>query len=255
MLQAHSFLWHYFWLAPHILQLALALLLWRRGVHRQLPFFFAYLIFEAIEEFILYGLDISPSISVEVWWRAFWAGLILEGLLKFAVIGELLSRLLQPWPALAKFGSNFIRSVGATLILLAALAAAFVTPDNNHWVISGAHILRQTLYLTQAGLILSIFLLAAYFHVAWDRISFGIALAFGLVWCQHLADWALTAGGTFMSSRDTLDMVNMVTYQLAVLIWFYYFLVPEKVSVHSVVILSEHNLDIWNRELERFLQP
>ena len=255
MLQAHSFLWHYLWLGPHILQLALALLLWRRGVHRQLPFFFAYLIFEAIEEFILYGLDLSSSVSIEVWWWTFWAGLILEGLLKFGVIAELLSRLLQAWPALAKFGRNFIRGVGAALVLIATLAAAFITPDNNHWVISGAHILRQTIYITQAGLVLSIFLLAAYFHVAWDRTTFGIASAFGIAWCQHLAFWALMAGGEFMTSRDALDMGNMATYQLAVLIWFYYFLVPEKAPAHSAVILPEHNLDIWNRELERFLQP
>ena len=44
----------------NILQAVLAVLFWRRGIHRQFPVFFAYLVFEAIEQFTLYGMDILP---------------------------------------------------------------------------------------------------------------------------------------------------------------------------------------------------
>ena len=101
MLQAHSLLWHYLWLAPHVLQVALAILLWRRGLHRLFPVFFAYTIFEAIEEFILYAMDVLPSVGGEAWWFAFCVGLVIEGALKLGVIGELFFHLLRPGPALA----------------------------------------------------------------------------------------------------------------------------------------------------------
>src|ERR1039458_7909337 len=97
MLQPHSFLWHYLWLAPHVLQVALAMLIWRSGLYKSLPAFLVYLIFEAIEEFTLYGMDVLPSVSFVAWWRAFCIGVTIEGLVKFALIGELFFHLLLPW--------------------------------------------------------------------------------------------------------------------------------------------------------------
>jgi hypothetical protein len=52
----------------------------------------------------------------------------------------------------------------------------------------------------------------------------------------------------------SLVFLNMATYQVCVLIWFYYLLVPQKSVTTSAVFLPENNLDIWNRELERLLQ-
>ncbi|MGA7358541.1 MAG: hypothetical protein WCF73_18450, partial [Candidatus Sulfotelmatobacter sp.] len=51
-----------------------------------------------------------------------------------------------------------------------------------------------------------------------------------------------------------LDFVIMATYHVCVLIWFYYLLVPQRNAATSAVPLPEHNLELWNRELERLLQ-
>ena len=254
MLQAHSILWHYFWLAPQVLELGLALVLWRRGTWRRLPVFFSYLIFAAGEQLVLYVLDISPKVTWQTWWGAFWAGTIVEALLKFGVIAELLHYLLRPWPALAQVGRNFVSVAGVLLVLVAAVAAAFTAPDNAHWLISGSHTLSQTVYITDAGLILSIFLLAAYFQIPWERFRFGIALGFGVAWCEHLAAWALLATGALTVRRELLDFLNLATYHVVVLIWFYYLLIPDRVMTKSVVPTPENNLAVWNRELERLLQ-
>src|SRR3979490_3622978 len=96
MLQAYSLLWPYLWLAPHILQLALAIVLCRRGLHKLFPVFLAYSIFEAIEEFTLYGMDVLPSVSGEIFWRAFCVGLVIDGLITFTFIAELALHLLRP---------------------------------------------------------------------------------------------------------------------------------------------------------------
>lgn len=256
MLQAHSFLWHYLWLAPHVLQVLLAILIWRLRLYKSLPVFLAYLIFEALEGFILYGMDISPTISGEAYWRAFCAGLIIEGLLKFGVVGELFVQLLRPWPALGKLGNRLISSTGGVLVLLAVLAAAYAPIDNPQYaIISRAHILEQTFYVVQCGLILFLFLFAAYFRLEWNNQTFGIALGFGVVWCEHMATWAVMASGSLMDKRHLLDLLNMATHHLCVLIWFYYLLVPQRIAPKSAVSLPENNLEVWNRELERLLQP
>ena len=252
MLQAHSFLWHYLCLAPHVLQVALAILIWRRGLHKLFPFFLAYTIFEAIEEFTLYGMDISPTISGETYWRALYAGLIIEGLLRFGAIGELFLRLLRPWPALGRLGNRLISGTGAVLVLLAVLAAAYAPIDNpQHAIISRAHILEQTLFIIQCGLVLFLFLFAAYFRLAWNN---RIALGLGILSCEHMATWAVMASGALLNRRDLLDLFNMATYHVCVLIWFYYFLIPNGPATTSAVPLPENNLAIWNRELERLLQ-
>ncbi len=255
MLQAHSLLWHYLWLAPHILQLALAVWMWRRGLHRLFPVFLTYTLFEAVEEFTLYGLDVLPWVRAETFWKAFWVGLIVEGLLKFALTGELFLHLLRPWPAVAKLGNRLITCAGAVLVLVAGLTAGFTVPANPYWLISGAHALQQSMYVVESGLILFIFLFAAYFKLAWNKNTFGIALGLGILSCEHLATWATIASGILADKSYLLDFANMATYHVCVLIWFYYLVVPPKAAIKSAVPLPENNLDVWNRELERLLQP
>jgi len=255
MLQAHSFLWHYLWLAPHLLQLALAVLLWRRGLHKLFPVFLAYAVFEPVEEFTLYGMDVSPSVSGETFWWTYCVGLVIEGLIMFALIGELALHLLRPWPSVAKIGSQLIQGAGVVLVLLATLAAAYAPIDNpQNAIISRAHILEQTLYIVLSGLVLSTFLFAAYFKLAWHNFAFGIALGLGILACEHLATWAVMANGGLADKRDLLDLLNMATYHICVLIWFYYLLAPQRIAAKPTVSLPENNLDIWNRELERLLQ-
>jgi hypothetical protein len=274
MLQAHSLLWHYLWLAPHIYGLLLVALVWRNHLQKQYPVFVFYLLFASIDGISLYVLDVAPGIDGKVWWGALWVGTIVEGMLKFAVIGELAHHLLRSWPSIAKLGRSLVSAAGIVLVLIAAVAAAYSAPDSAPWFIGGAHVLLQTIYLAAGGLIVSMFALAAWLHIPWERPAFGIALGAGLVWCEHLAIWALIAGGV-VRNRTWVDFANMGTYHISVLIWYYYLLVPEKkrpsktppkdrsddppVDPPSASSSSgapqdhEETLNDWNRELERLI--
>lgn len=256
MLQAHSFLWHYFWIAPNLLLGFLAWILWRRGLNKQFPAFFVFAVLGAIEQLTLYAADVVPSVSGQTFWRVFWAGLLLEAVLKFAVVGEIFARTFGTYPSVARLGKLLIRAVGVGLVFAATLAAAYAPIDNPQFtIISRAHILEQTMYMVECGLLLFVFLLSTYFHLTWNRGIFGIGLGLGISACVHLATWAVMANGGLLEKRHLLDFLNMATYHACVLIWFYYLLVPRKASTTSAVPLPEHNLEIWNRELERLLQP
>ena len=254
MLQAHSFLWHYCWIAPNILLVAIGILMWRRGLQRQLPVFFAFAFFISAEQLTVYAADISPWVSAENFWRIFWAGLLLEGFLKIVLIGEIFAHVFGTYASVARLGKSLIRAVGALLVLVAVVSAAYVQRDNSHWLISGAHILEQTIYLIECGLLLFLFLFTAHFRLTWGNAPFGIAVGLGISACIHLGTWAVMANGGLLDKRYLLDFLNMATYHICVLIWFYYLLVPQKNATTSAVPLPEHNLDIWNRELERLLQ-
>jgi len=255
MLQAHSFLWHYLWVAPNVVLLILALLLLRRGSYRKYPFFFAFAAVGAAGQLTVYAADVLPSVTAWVWWRILWTDLVAEGLLKFALIGEIFGQVFDPYPALTKLGKFLIRGVGSSLVLAAALAAAYAPRNSPYGIVLGAHLLEQTIFLIEAGLLLFIFLFAAYFRLAATRPVFGIALGLGVSACVHLGTWAILANGWLPDDRRSLlDMLNMATYHVAVLIWAYCLLVPQRVATKSVFPLPENTLTVWNRELERLLQ-
>jgi hypothetical protein len=255
MLQAHSLLWHYLWIAPNALLLLLAALMWRRGLQKRFPIFLAFAILSALEQLSLYASDVIPSVPAEDFWRVLWVGLLVEALLKFALVGEIFSHVFGSYPSIATLGKSTFRGVGVFLVLIATVTAAYARVDNPYWLISGAHVLEQTIYMVESGLILFLFLFASYFRLSWNRPDLGVALGLGISACVHLADWAITTSGAAPEKRYLLDFVNMATYHVCVLIWFYYLLIPPKTPAKSAVPLPEHNLEVWNRELERLLQP
>jgi hypothetical protein len=255
MLQAHSPLWNYLWVAPSLLLLVLAGVMWKRRLQKQYPVFLIFAVMTAITQLTLYAADVIPSVSTVAFWRIAWAGLLVEAVIKFALIGEIFGFVFGRYPSVAKLGTLLIRGVGVALALLATVAAAYTKKDSTYWIISGAHLLEQTMYLIECGLILFLFIFAAYFKLRWNRSAFGIALGLGVSACVHLATWALMASaGLSVYQRNLLDFLNMGTYHVCVLIWFYYLLVPEKkVSRSGGPTPPEHNLEVWNQELERLL--
>jgi hypothetical protein len=255
MLQAHSFLWNYLWVAPNVFLLILGFFIWKRGLSRQLPAFLAFAIVSGAGDLAVFVADISPSVSPVNFWRVDWAYLLIESLLKFIVIGEVFSRALNSYPSVSRLGRILISTVGATLVLVATLVAAFSRGDSTVRLISGVHLLEQTVFFIELGLIFFLFLFVGYFRLSWDRLSFGVLLGFGISACGHLAAWAIvTNADPSASGRVLLDFLEMTTHHVCVLIWFYYLLVPGKVAAKAPTSLPETNLDLWNRELERLLQ-
>jgi hypothetical protein len=256
MLQAHSPLWHYLWVAPNILFLILGVLLWRRGLSKQFPAFLAFAIFGSIGQLAVYLADVVPAVTPQTFWRVDWASLFVAGVLKFAVIGEIFARVLGSYSSLARLGRFLIRAVGVVMVLAASLAAAYAPKDSVFGIVSGAHLLEQTIYLIECGLLAFIFGLSYYFRLTFGRPLFGIALGLSISACLHLAVWAVIANGGFPDqTRYLLDFGGMATYHFCVLIWYYYLLGPQKASVSTAIPLPENNLDVWNRELERLVHP
>ncbi len=254
MLQAHSLLWHYLWVAPNFFLLVLALILRRRGTASRFSAFFAFAILSSVGQLAVYAADVLPWITPTAFYRVAWADVILEGILKFVLIAEIFALVFGSYASLAKLGRTLIRGIGVFLIFAAAVAAAYAPKNQFFGLVSGAYLLEQTTYLIECGILVSIFLFSGYFRISWPRQVFGIALGLSISACVHLATWALIANsGVQGYSRTLLAFANMATYHLCVLLWFYYLLFPGRPETKSALPLPENNLDVWNRELERLV--
>jgi hypothetical protein len=253
MFQPHSILWHYLWVAPNLLLGLLASILWKRGLHKELGSFFLYACFQVVEWAVLYPIDLVSWIRATYFWRVYWASSLLESVIVFVLISDVFAEVFGFYTALARVGKSLIRWAGVLLLLTAAAIGARAPIDDRIWLVSTSHILQQTMYVVVSGLILLLFASAAYFRLMWNRRLFGIALGLGISACVHLATWAVMANGVLLDKHHLLDLANMATSHVVVLIWFYYLFVPHKASAESVV-LPENNLALWNRELERLLQ-
>jgi hypothetical protein len=255
MPQAHSFLWHYLWVAPDVLQLLLCFFLWKRRLIREFPAFFAFLLLTGVGELTLYAADQLPSVSGLTYWRMVWAEDIVESVLKFAVIAEIFAKILGGYASVARLGKVLIQWSGAILVFAAALAAGNAPRRPLVGIESGANLLEQSIFLIECGVLVFIFLLSFYFHLRWPRRVFGITLGLSLSACVYLATWALIINaGLSVEKRDLLVLLRGTTFHLEVLLWFYYMLVAERAPVQTPVPLPENNLALWNRELERLLQ-
>lgn len=229
--------------------------MWNRGIARRFPWFLAFCFLSGAGDLVAFSADVIPSVSAENFWLVFWANLVVESILKFLVLGEIFSLLLAPYPSIARIGKGLVSGIGAVLVLVSSMIAGLGHSDNTHFLISGAHLLEQTVFIIESGLIIFLFGFAGHFHLSWDRLSFGILLGFGISSCEHLATWGLVANASPSGYVRTLfDFVNMATFHLCVMIWFFYLLIPGRVVAQSAVSIPENNLAVWNRELERLLQ-
>jgi hypothetical protein len=241
------------WVGPCVLLAVLALLMWKRGLHKEFPAFYCYAIFEAVGVGVLYVIDVTPSVfSDTAYWRSSFSFLVVEAFIKFVVIGEVFTHLLRRYPSLGRMARVLISTAGIVLIFTATIIAAYANPTT-FWLISATRILGRSVSVVQCGLILFLFLFASHFHLNWARSVFGITFGFGISASVFLAHWALMADWLLGQKSYLLDFLNMATYHVCVLIWFYYLLVPQKSATTSAVLLPVNNLDIWNRELERLL--
>ena len=107
-MQPHSFLWHYLWIAPHALQLIIAIIMLRRGLWREFPAFFAYTLFEIVEQGTLFVLDHKAAVTGVEYWRDHWLFMAVEVPLRFATIFEIFSSVFRDYPGLKRLTTSCV---------------------------------------------------------------------------------------------------------------------------------------------------
>ena len=245
-------LWYYLWIAPHLLQIGIAGIMFRRRLIQLFPWFFAYTCFEVMEFGILFTHD-TLDIGNISYLNLYSLTAVVSTVLRFGVILEIMRQLASTYPVLEKALKPLFRW-SATVLLVAALALAVYAQGNqsNHsWFV--LNMLSRTVLILQTGLLVGLFLFSRYLTLSWRNQTFGIALGLGIYATVDLVTAAISAQAGYWHAR-LLDYVSMAAYHFSALVWMFYLLRSEPVrsdTLHNVQ--AQHEIDAWNEELNRVL--
>jgi hypothetical protein len=245
-------LFYYLWIAPHILQAVILMLMIRRRLFKQFPIFLLYTAFELFQFAILLAVFIhSGSLADERYRGAFALGTAVSTALRFGIIYEIFTEVFRNYNALGELGRVLFRWAVIVLLLIGvALAGTHGTGADGFLLIVPT--LDRTVSLMQCGLLMFLFLFSRYFALSWRNYAFGIALGFGILASFELANSAIRSQigvGSYL-----LDYLGMATYHGCVLIWIFYLVAPEHQTHRTLKKLPDDDLAVWNEELQRLLQ-
>jgi hypothetical protein len=249
-----AYVWYYLWIAPHLILPAIALLVWRRGWHRQFPCFFAYLIYESVLFLTIFWLSQFSSIS-ELAYRSIDACSMIGSIgLRFAVVYEIFRHVFQLYPSLIRTGRMLFAATLVILLLLAIAVGLYQAGGNADRMSHIATTMGRSMSLIQCGLLAFLLFFSSYFRLSWNSFSLGIAVGLGVFASVDLATMAVLAeiSPVSRSTRVVFDFITMGTYHGCVLIWLGYLLVPK--AVLATDMMPIHDLDSWSDELQRLVQ-
>jgi hypothetical protein len=165
------------------------------------------------------------------------------------VIHEIFLDVFRPYHTLKDLGTLLFKWAGVVLLLL-SLVVAFSNSLDRDPLVHALATLQRSVGVVQLGLILFLLLFSRFLGVSRKQVSFGIALGFGLFAGVDLVLMALNSGGFI--AQDNLNLINMATWNMAILIWFGYSLSRKALRQASVNHLQTQR---WEQSLADLQTP
>ena len=234
------------WIAHPVMQVGLAIAIWRRKLLRVYPIFFAYL----VAELVVFVALFATWNHYDCYFYLYWIGTGISAVFGFKVIDEIFSDILRPFHALRDFSSMLFRWAGLVVMLIAIVAAMSSTKSGFPLLMAGLLSLERSVRVMQCGLVLFLLMFSRYLGISHRHRSFGIALGFGFFAAVELAVFGLRVSGQVNSTG--LSLASMGSYDIAVLLWLFYFALPVAEQRRSDMLLQPQR---WNLSLGELAHP
>ncbi len=240
-------LYYVLWLAAPILQLGVAVVLRRRKLDREFPFFFKYLIFQTATNLLLFAL----SSHYRAYFYAYWSFQAVTAVLEFAIIYEIFGQLFRPYPYLRDFARVLLRWIGSLLLLVAVLFALSASPQDEP-VLVAVLWAERSIRLVQCGLLFFLLWFCSYLGITRRHYLFGVALGFGTLASADLVTIATRMVTGFIGDQ-AFNLVLMAAADWAVAIWLTYFLARAPVPVKQEAVAASGQK--WDQGVSELLYP
>ncbi len=239
------------WWGAIPLQMVLLYVLVRKRSFRTFPWFFAYTAFAVtagIGRFLIRNHHSGYS-------RVYWATEAIYPLLGIAVMYEVFRNVFRNFSRLWWFSAIFplvvLLCLGLTISRSLSVPSGVQTGPAA-WIL-GAEMGVRLLQVAMFALLVTLVLL---FGLRWRQQAFGICAGYGL-----FASVALLTTTEFYEFGTRFKflwgLVSVITYSMAVLIWLWYFSVPEKAELPRAEEppVSAQEMDRYKEIVRRVRRP
>jgi hypothetical protein len=244
---------YYLWIAPHILLGILLVCLLRRGLLRQLPIFFGYLVFELVQFIVLFAIFLHSPFPEAIYKWSLVIGAGISSILELGVIYELANELLISRSSLASILRPVLQVILALLLLGAAIGSGAFSGISVQRVTNIFEMVDFSANLIEAGLVFALFVFARAAQVSWHSWVRGVALGFGVSASIDLVSAALRAEWG-KSAFIVADLTQMAGFHVCVVIWLVFMFLADRTQPFPDGTLKISDLELWDQELQRMVQ-
>ena len=247
MTEKTTILLYALWIAHPVVQTVIAVLMLRRGQHRQFKYFFAYVVtqiltFAVVFPAYLYNHSACFYLS--------WLTTAVSVVLGFKLIHEAFLDVFRPFHTLRDMGTVLFQWAGLVMLLVAGVVSVSTrSTDTVPWV-QAIMTAQRCVRIVQVGMVLFLLFFARYLGVSRRQHSFGIALGFGAFAFVELGLIAYSAG--YHVTEISIGLANMVAYNCTLLIWLGYTLMKSPAREAASTLLRPQR---WEQSLSDIQHP
>jgi hypothetical protein len=166
------------------------------------------------------------------------------------VIHEIFQDVFRHYHTLKDLGSVLFKWAALVMLLVAFVVAASSPTGDEGPIVQAIITVQRCVRVAQVGLIMFLMVFARYLGASWRQHSFGISLGLGLSAAVELGTLAFHVSGH--ASEVSVHVINLVAYNLAILIWFAYVLSKSPVRLAEASSFASHR---WERGLTDLQNP
>jgi hypothetical protein len=239
------------WIAHPVLQLAVAAAMLRCKLHRAFPVFFSYICFQILAFCFLFPMSsqwVSASYTVFFW--SYWACAAVNLVLGFMLIYEIFLDVFRPYYTLKDLGSVLFKWAALVMSLVAFVVAASSPTGDQGPIVEAVVTVTRCVRVAQLGLVLFLMVFSRYLGVSWKQHSFGLSVGLGLSAGVELGTLAFHVSGH--ASDNSVHVINLVAYNVAILMWLGYSLVKSAARAPEAELFASHR---WEKGLSDIQSP
>ena len=172
-----------FWWATPVLMAAIAVAMYRRGLQREFPYFFNYVVLQVLS----FAVEFPLRNSANFFWVS-WTTTALSVAVSFGVLLEIFKDAFRPYEALRELSVILFRWCALVVLLVAGMWAM------TSWQSTGIDNLKNAIYLVsrcvrmmQCALVFFMLLFSEYLGISRRNVVFGIS---GRIWLLRRREYA-----------------------------------------------------------------
>lgn len=232
-------------LVAPVLELVLSVILVRRKLHREYPFFFVYL----VSSICIAILRVFAATSYRYYFLIFWRSEAVYAVLALLVLHEVFRWFFSAFYRHWSWFWALFPAVSVVVLVASIWYAIYYPPTQANRVISFVLVFGIAVNLMQIGLFLLFFLLVRIFKLRPWEYAFAIVVGFAMAAFGALTAYLLRSefGTKF---NPVVQYAPPVAYTLAVVLWLIVFSGPEREYQLAPGITRERLLE----EIRRYNQ-